>query len=210
MPETPTPGGAEMTTITRRNLLLAGGGAAALLTTGEAATRLLTGVRPPAASAHHRPAPDASTIVEWNHTLLRIVRTPGAQPATIHPTRSFAIMHAAVYDAVVAATGDGRPYLFTVNAPRTASPQAAAVQAAHDTLAALYPAMAADLDRQLAADLTAIPDRPARTAGARIGTLTARLMLAARSGAGSTATPPALAPATEPGPYRPTPPPFAP
>jgi hypothetical protein len=42
-----------------------------------------------------------------NRTLLRIVRTSGAQPATIHLTRSFAIMHAAVYDAVVAATGAG-------------------------------------------------------------------------------------------------------
>src|SRR6184192_3992296 len=113
-----------MTTIRRRNLLLAGGGAATLLTTGGAAALLPIGVRPPAASAHHRPLPDASTIVEWNHTLLRIVRTAGAQPATIHPTRSFAIMHAAVYDAVVAATGDGRPYLFTVNATRNASPQA--------------------------------------------------------------------------------------
>jgi hypothetical protein len=198
-----------MTTIRRRNLLLAGGGAAALFTTGGTAL-LPIGVRPPAASAHHRPLPDASTIVEWNHTLLRIVRTAGAQPATIHPTRSFAIMHAAVYDAIVAATGDGRPYLFTVDAARNASPQAAAVQAAHDTLAALYPTMAADLDRQLAADLTAIPDKAARTAGARIGMLTARLMLAARDGDGSAATPPALTPGTEPGQYRPTPPAFTP
>jgi len=35
-----------------------------------------------------------SQVVQWNQTLLVIVRTPGAQPATIHPTRSFAIMHA--------------------------------------------------------------------------------------------------------------------
>ena len=39
-------------------------------------------------------------VLQWNGTLLVIVRTPGAQPATIHPTRSFAIMHAAIYDAV--------------------------------------------------------------------------------------------------------------
>ena len=30
-------------------------------------------------------------VVEWNRTLLVIVRTPGAQPATVHSTRSFAI-----------------------------------------------------------------------------------------------------------------------
>ena len=39
-------------------------------------------------------------VLQWNRILLEIVRTPGAQPATIHPTRSFAIMHAAIYDAV--------------------------------------------------------------------------------------------------------------
>ena len=32
-------------------------------------------------------------VVQWNRTLLVIVRTPGAQPATIHPARSFAIMY---------------------------------------------------------------------------------------------------------------------
>src|SRR5437867_263937 len=31
-------------------------------------------------------------VVQWNKNLLVIVRTPGAQPTTIHPTRSFALM----------------------------------------------------------------------------------------------------------------------
>ena len=39
-------------------------------------------------------------VIQWNKNLLAIVRTAGAQPATVHPTRSFAIMHAAIYDAV--------------------------------------------------------------------------------------------------------------
>ena len=46
-----------------------------------------------------------SQVVQWNRTLLVIVRTPGAQPATIHPTHSFAIMHGAIYDAVNAIDG---------------------------------------------------------------------------------------------------------
>ena len=45
-------------------------------------------------------ASSVDAVVQWNRILLSIVRTPGAQPATIHPTRSFAIMHAAIYDAV--------------------------------------------------------------------------------------------------------------
>ena len=45
-------------------------------------------------------AATVTPVVKWNRTLLVIVRTKGAQPATVHPTRSFAIMHAAMYDAV--------------------------------------------------------------------------------------------------------------
>ena len=31
-------------------------------------------------------------VILWNRALLQIVRTPGAQPATVHPTHSFAIL----------------------------------------------------------------------------------------------------------------------
>jgi hypothetical protein len=31
-------------------------------------------------------------VIDWNRVLLSIVRTPGAQPATIQPTRNFAIL----------------------------------------------------------------------------------------------------------------------
>src|SRR5690349_9081766 len=50
-------------------------------------------------------------VVQWNKTLLTIVRTPGAQPPTIHPTRDFAHMHAAIYDAVNAIDASHEPYL---------------------------------------------------------------------------------------------------
>src|SRR6202045_905145 len=74
-----------------------------------------------------------SQVVQWNKTLLSIVRTPGAQPATIHPTRSFAIMHAAIYDAVNAIDGTHKPYLVHLNGVSpNASQDAAAAQAAHD------------------------------------------------------------------------------
>src|SRR6266436_5963004 len=57
-------------------------------------------------------------VVQWNRTLLVIVRTPGAQPATVHATRSFAIMHAAIYDAVNAIDGTRKPYLVPLRRPR--------------------------------------------------------------------------------------------
>src|ERR1700731_867699 len=37
-----------------------------------------------------------ASVVAWNQELLKILLTPGAQPATVHPTRSYAILHAAI------------------------------------------------------------------------------------------------------------------
>src|SRR5712664_1053554 len=73
-----------------------------------------------------------SQVVQWNRMLLLIVRTPGAQPATIHATRSFAIMHAAIYDAVNAIDRTHTPYLVELSGvSRRASPEAATAAAAH-------------------------------------------------------------------------------
>ena len=91
-----------------------------------------------------------NSVIQWNRTLLVIVRTPGAQPATIHPTRSFAMMHAAIYDAVNAIDRTHKPYLIRLSGvPRSASQEAAAVAAAHDVLVALYPNFQSALDSQL-------------------------------------------------------------
>ena len=49
-------------------------------------------------------------VIEWNRTLLVILRTPGAQPATLHSTRSLAMLHAAIFDAVNAIDQSYHPY----------------------------------------------------------------------------------------------------
>ena len=85
-------------------------------------------------------------VIQWNRTLLQILRTPGAQPKTVHPTRSLAIMHVAIYDAVDAIDQTHAPYLGGTVAPRHASEPAAADAAAHDTLVGLYPALKGMLD----------------------------------------------------------------
>src|ERR1700726_3921010 len=87
-------------------------------------------------------------VLQWNRALLVIVRTPGAQPATIHPTRSFAIMHAAIYDAVNTIDGTHSPYLVPLLASPSASQEAAAAAAAHEVLVNLYPSFQATLDTQ--------------------------------------------------------------
>jgi hypothetical protein len=68
------------------------------------------------------------SIVDWNRELITLLGTPGLQPATMQPTRSFAILQAAEYDAVVSTTHIGQPYLFSVPAPRDARADAAADQ----------------------------------------------------------------------------------
>lgn len=150
-------------------------------------------------------------VIEWNRTLLVIVRTPGAQPATIHPTRSFAILHAAIYDAVNNIVGDFTPYLVHLSdvSPR-ASRKAAADQAAHDVLISLYPAFQTTLDAELQQDLAEIPDGKPRIDGVAVGQAVAAQILAFRANDGSGVTPPPYKPENAPGFYQLTPPDLSP
>src|SRR3989440_4007773 len=148
-------------------------------------------------------------VIAWNKELLHIVQTPGAQPATVHPTRSYAILHAAIYDAVVSITRDASPYLFSVPAPSTARADAAAAQAGHDTLVALYPKWKAALDQQLASELAAIPNGAGKQQGILVGQAVAARLIAIRANDGSAITPQPFVPGNQPGNYRLTPPKFA-
>ncbi|HEX6393812.1 MAG TPA: vanadium-dependent haloperoxidase [Acidimicrobiales bacterium] len=150
--------------------------------------------------------------VDWNKELLRIELTPGAQPATIHPTRSFALLNTAVYDAVVSITRADNPYQFSVVAPHSARPDAAADQAAHDTLLALFPSFAPELNQLLATQLAAIPESAAKHSGIVVGSRAATILLALRANDGSATAPNPFVPSNppQPGGYQLTPPNFAP
>jgi membrane-associated phospholipid phosphatase len=149
----------------------------------------------------------ASQVVQWNQTLLVIVRTPGAQPATIHPTRSFAIMHAAIYDAVNAIDGTHQPYLVRLGASHFASQEAAAAAAAHEVLVKLYPSFQATLDAQLQRALAQLPGG-GKADGISIGNAIADRILALRSNDGSNAQPIPYVFGNAPGDYQSTPPNF--
>ena len=148
-----------------------------------------------------------SQVVQWNRTLLVIVRTPGAQPATIHPTRSFAIMHAAIYDAVNAIEGTHQPYLVRLGASHFASQEAAAAAAAHEVLVKLYPSSQATLDAQLQQALAQLPSR-GKADGISIGNTVADRILALRSNDGSNAQPTPYFFGNASGDYQSTPPNF--
>src|SRR6478672_2787618 len=99
-------------------------------------------------------------VIDWNQTLLSIVNTPGAQPANIQPTRNFAILHAAIYDAVNAVDRTHEPYLIAVRAPHNASETAAADAAAHTALVALYPSQQTALDADYVTELAQVANGP--------------------------------------------------
>jgi PAP2 superfamily len=135
-------------------------------------------------------AASVNPVVQWNRVLLVIVRTPGAQPATVHPTHSFAIMHAAIYDAVNAIDRTHEPYLVRLTATsRFASQDAAAASAAHEVLVALYPNFQVMLEEQLQQSLALIPDGADKTEGIAIGKTSADEILRLRSNDGSNAAP---------------------
>jgi len=132
-------------------------------------------------------------VIQWNRTLLQILQTPGAQPATIHPTRSMAIVHLAMYDAVNAIVGGHEPYL-ALHAPRAASPEAAAAAAAHATLLALFPIDQSVIDAKFADSLAQIGGGAHVRQGIRVGNEAADAILAARANDGSDGTPPSERP----------------
>jgi hypothetical protein len=157
-----------------------------------------------------RPIAQASgqPVIDWNRVLLSIVSTPGVQPANVQPTRNFATVHAAIYDAVNAIDRTHKPYLIDVRAPPGASEIAAADAAAHTALVGLYPGEQSTIDADYAFELAQVADGPPKVRGVRLGEQVAGELLAARANDGSNTTPPPFVAGTAPGDFRPTPPNF--
>src|SRR5262249_62030973 len=125
----------------------------------------------------------------------------------IQPTRNFAILHAAIYDAVNSIDRSHEPYLIEVRAPRNASETAAADAAAHAALVGLYPSQQQMLDQTYAAELADVPTGQSRDEGVRVGEEVAHDLLAVRADAGSLTVPPPFTAGAGPPARPPTPPP---
>jgi hypothetical protein len=140
----------------------------------------------------------ADVVLDWNAVMQATVNTafPFSQG------RSAAIVQLAVFEAVNAIGGGYQPYLGTITAE--ASPDAAAIAAAHDTLVALYPANASTLDAQEALSLLAIPDGQSKINGIAVGQAAAVAMLTLRANDGSNAIV-GYIPGNDPGDWQPTP-----
>lgn len=146
-------------------------------------------------------------VVKWNKTYLTIARTAGAIPATVHSTREFAILHAAIYDAVNAIDGRHEPYLIKVeHVSPQASQRAAAASAAHEVLVELFPSFQSTLDAQLDASLAEVSDGAGKTEGVDLGKAVAQAIVTLRRDDGSGASPIPYVFGTAPGDYQSTPP----
>ncbi len=139
----------------------------------------------------------ASWIRAWNRIAIDasgIDHTPvapgesrvfGEQLGPGRASRAMAIVHIAIFDAVNAIAGGYRSYTRIPRARAGASVQAAIATAAHDTLVALFPSQAAELDARLAEALQALPRGRPRSDGAALGRRAAAAILALRADDGS-------------------------
>ena len=129
-------------------------------------------------------ATPVSTVMEWNQIALSATVTAAQGP--LPQSRSMTIVQVAVHDAVNLITGRFGTYRAYGPPPVGASPDAAAIAAAHRTLATLFPAQAPALDLARAASLAARALTEADP-GIQVGEMTAALLLQARGNDGASA-----------------------
>jgi hypothetical protein len=146
----------------------------------------------------------ADVLSDWTDTGIQVAL--GAKQPPFVQTRTMAMVHVAMFDAV---NGIERKYasysvLAAEKSDRGGAPEAAAATAAHDVLVALFPEQASNLDATLARSLEKVSDASARPAGSALGHRAAAAIVALRASDGAAAVT-LYRPVTSPGVYVPTP-----
>jgi hypothetical protein len=141
----------------------------------------------PAAQAHRASRPHSSAppenavenaVSKWSlisQNAISVGRPP-ASSEVLH-----GLVHAAIYDAVVAIEREYEPFAVSVRATRPASVDAAIAAAARGVLVARVPAQAAAVESAYASFLAEIPDGTAETNGLRLGRTIAGAYLGLRA-----------------------------
>jgi hypothetical protein len=114
------------------------------------------------------------------------------------------IVHATIYDVVVAIEGGYRPYAMTPTVAPNTSVEAAVAAAAHRVLVGRFPDQQANLDAVYLAYLDGIPDDEAKTNGILVGEEVGVGMLLLRANDGLDSVVPYVQPPPGPGVYEPT------
>lgn len=159
-----------------------------------------TGAAPARAAAppHTAQVPVGSNaVIDWNDHAAAAARAACIAPFDnpLHESRTYAIMHIAVHDALNAISRRSEPYAFRGRAPG-ASPEAAVAAAARTSLlgalsditgpfAPCHDAAVAVVEGFYATSLADIPDGAAKLEGIAVGKRSAYTILAKRAGDGS-------------------------
>jgi membrane-associated phospholipid phosphatase len=124
----------------------------------------------------------ADPVLDWNVIAVDTAVANGQNPFA--QARYAAIVQLAVFEAVNAVTGDYRPYIGGIDAPRGASADAAAIQAAYRVLITYFRS-STSLDAERANSLASIPDGKAKIDGIATGEAAANALVALRANDGS-------------------------
>ena len=143
----------------------------------------------------------ADVVMDWNAKADAIaadkrLTSPGQ-------SRSLALLHVAIFEAVNAIDRRYVPYKLKLVADRDTSREAAAAAAGHMVLTALYPDLKADLDALLAQTLATVLEGPAKQRGIILGRKAGAEILELRANDGSEVEE-SYRPTTQPGVYVPT------
>lgn len=134
-------------------------------------------------SSEMRGARSPDLVLQWNEIAMDTQVDAGTGP--VPQVRFVTITQLAVFEAVNGITGKYEPYLGTVSAPDGASPEAAAVAAAHKVLVTYFSGKASALDAAYQTSLGTIPDGQAKNDGVAFGEAVANAMVALRANDGS-------------------------
>jgi hypothetical protein len=132
--------------------------------------------------AYASAADACAPLMEWNQVALEATVTAGQ--GALPQIRSLAIVHASMHDAVNSITKEYRTYRPASEAPPEASPEAAAIGAAHYALTQLFAAQGSSLDARRTASLAGC-GLTASNAGIATGRAAAMAILALRAGDGA-------------------------
>ena len=122
----------------------------------------------------------ADIVTDWNAIAERVATARNQQPFV--QTRTFALLHVAMFEAVNAVERRYQSYLPAVPPQPNCSAEAAAISAAHGVLAKLFPDSADELEVDLGTALQALPRGDATEQGIALGQRIAMTVLQSRAG----------------------------
>lgn len=150
---------------------------------------------------------ETSAVARWNEAVLEAIKAERTPPPVA--ARNLAIVHIAVYDAIVSINHEYRAF-YSGARPRPGSdPTAAATVAAHRVLVELYPKRVREFDAVLDSTLGDVPEGAAKTNGVAHGLAIAERVLKWRAADLTTTSRSSYKFTDEAGRWRPTPPKYA-